>query len=47
MSKKHFSSLLLVTAVVAVLIMLMPGKTSKESTFQKPRLLPDLAEQVN
>ena len=47
MGKKHFSSLLLVTVVVAVMILLVPGKTAKESLFQKHRLLPGLAEQVN
>jgi hypothetical protein len=47
MSKKHFSTLLLVTAVVAVLVLLVPGKTSKESAFQKYRLLPGLATLVN
>jgi hypothetical protein len=47
MSKKHFSTLLLVTAVVAVLVLLMPGKTAKESAFQKHRLLPGPATLVN
>jgi hypothetical protein len=47
MSKKHFSTLLLVTVVVAVLVLLVPGKTSKESAFQKHRLLPGLAALVN
>ncbi len=47
MSRKHFSALLLVTAVVAVLVMLVPGKTSRESALQKQHVLPDLAAQVN
>jgi len=47
MSKKHFSALLLVTVVVAVLVLLVPGKTSKESSFQKHLLLPGLAALVN
>ncbi len=47
MSKKHFSTLLLVTAVVAVLVLLVPGKTAKESAFQKHHLLPGLAALVN
>ncbi len=47
MSKKHFFTLLLVTVVVAVLVLLVPGKTAKESAFQKHRLLPGLAKLVN
>ena len=47
MSKKHFSALLLVTVVVAVLVLLVPGKTAKDSTFQKHRLLPGLAALAN
>jgi hypothetical protein len=47
MSKKHFSTLLLVTVVVAVLVLLVPGKTAKESAFQKHRLLPGPASLVN
>jgi len=47
MSKKHFSTLLLVTVVVAVLVLLVPGKTAKESAFQKHHLLPGLATLVN
>ena len=47
MNKRHFSTLLLVTAVVALLVLLVPGKTSKESAFQKHRLLPGLATLVN
>jgi len=47
MSKKHFSTLLLVTVVVAVLVLLVPGKTAKENAFRKHRLLPGLATLVN
>lgn len=47
MSKKYFSTLLLVTVVVAVLVLLIPGKTSRESAFEKHRLLPGLAALVN
>ena len=47
MSKKHFSVLLLVTVVVAVLVLLVPGKTANESVFQKQGLLPGLATLVN
>ena len=47
MSKKHFSTLLLVTVVVAVLVLLVPGKTAKESAFQKHRLLPGPPTLVN
>ena len=47
MSKKHFSVLLLVTVVVAVLVLLIPGRTARENAFQKHRLLPGLAALVN
>jgi hypothetical protein len=47
MSKKHFSTLLLVTVVVAVLVLLLPGKTAKESAFQKHRLLPGPPTLIN
>jgi len=47
MSKKHFSWLLIVTAVVAALVLLVPGKTGKESTFEKHPLVPGLAAVVN
>lgn len=47
MGKKHFSTLLLVTVMVAALVLLVPGKTGKESAFQKYRLLPGLATLVN
>jgi len=47
MSRKHFSLLLGLTLAVALLVLLMPGKTGKESEFRKSRLLPGLQEQVN
>jgi len=47
MSRKHFSLLLGVTLVVALLVLLMPGKTGRESEVEKSRLLPGLQEQVN
>jgi len=47
MSKKHFSALLLITILVAALVLLIPGKTAKESAFEKHRLLPALAPIVN
>ncbi len=47
MSRKYFSALLLVTAVVGVLVLLLPGKTSRESALQKHHLLPELATRVN
>jgi len=47
MSRKHFSLLLGVTLAVALLVLLMPGKTGRESEVEKSRLLPGLQEQVN
>jgi hypothetical protein len=47
MSRRHFSLLLALTVVVAVLVLLIPGKTGKESDFEQSRLLPGLQEQVN
>jgi len=47
MSRKHFSVLLAVTLAVALLVLLMPGKTGRESDVEKARLLPDLQGQVN
>lgn len=47
MSRKHFSVLLAVTLVVALLVLLMPGKTGRESDVEMARLLPDLQGQVN
>jgi hypothetical protein len=47
MSRKHFSLLLGLTLAVTLLVLLVPGKTGKESEFRKSRLLPDMQEQVN
>lgn len=47
MSRKHFSLLLGVTLVVALLVLLLPGKTGRESDVARTPLLPDLQEQVN
>jgi len=47
MSRKHFSLLLVITLVVAALVLLVPGKTSRQSEVEKSRLLPGLQEQVN
>jgi hypothetical protein len=47
MSRKHFSLLLVVTLAVAVLVLLTPGRTGRESSMDKSRLLPGLQEQVN
>lgn len=47
MSRKHFSLLLVLTLAVALLVLLMPGRTGKESEFEPSRLLPALQEQVN
>jgi hypothetical protein len=47
MSKKHFSWLLAATLVVTVLILLMPGKTGKESDFTVRSLVPGLESKVN
>jgi hypothetical protein len=47
MSRKHFSWLLVLTVAVTAVVLLMPGKTGKESGFERHVLLPGLAEQVN
>lgn len=47
MSRKHFSWLLLVTFLVAVAVLLVPGKTGRESAFQPSLLLPGAASVVN
>jgi hypothetical protein len=47
MSRKHFSLLLVVTLAVAAMVLLVPGKTSRQSEVGKSRLLPGLQEQVN
>ena len=47
MSRKHFSWLLFLTFVVAGLVLMVPGKTSKESGIEQTVLLPGAAAQVN
>jgi len=47
MSRRHFSLLLGVTLVVALLVLLVPGKTGRESEVEKSRLLSELQQQVN
>ena len=43
MSKKHFSWLVGVTLIVALVILFMPGKTSRESAVEIRPLVPGLA----
>jgi hypothetical protein len=47
MSRKHFSLLLIVTVAAALLVLLVPGKTGRESEAERARLLPGLQDQVN
>ncbi|MGD2127676.1 MAG: DUF4340 domain-containing protein [Lysobacterales bacterium] len=47
MSRKHFSWLLVITLIVAALVLLVPGKTSKQSNLEKSRFLPALQDKVN
>lgn len=47
MSRKHFSWLLVVTLVVAAVVLLLPGKTGRESGFTRTPFLPELEAQVN
>jgi len=47
MSSKHFSWLLAATLVIGALVILLPGRTSKDSEIEVQTLLPGLAEQVN
>ncbi len=47
MSRKHFSLLLAITVIVAVLVLLLPGRTGRESHVEKSPLLPELQPQVN
>jgi len=47
MSKKHFSWLLLLTVATLALVLLVPTRTGKESTFERTTLLPELAALVN
>ena len=47
MSKKHFSWLLLLTVLAFVLVLLVPARTSKDSSIERSALLPELAAIVN
>ena len=47
MSRKHFSWLLFVTFIVAGLVLMMPGKTGKESSIEQTIFLPGAAAKVN
>ena len=47
MSRKHFSWLLFVTFVVAGLVLMIPGKTGRESGIEQMVFLPGAAAQVN
>ena len=47
MSRKHFSWLLAATLVLGALVLLLPGRTSKDSEFEQQALVPALAGQVN
>lgn len=47
MSRKHFSWLLIVTAVVALVVLLLPGRTGQESGYTPAPFLPELQAQVN
>jgi hypothetical protein len=47
MSRKHFSWLLFLTFLAALLVLLLPGRTGKESGFETSILLKGMQEQVN
>ena len=47
MSRKHFSWLLFLTFVVAGLVLMVPGKTSKKSSIEQTVLLSGAAAKVN
>lgn len=47
MSRKHFLWLLGLTAVAALVAILLPGETRHESAFEKAALMPKLENQVN
>lgn len=47
MSRKHFSWLLGLTVVAALVAILLPGETGRESAFEKTALMPQLESQVN
>lgn len=47
MSRKHFSWLLLVTFLVALVVLMIPGRTAKDSSFEKTTLIPEAASVIN
>jgi hypothetical protein len=47
MSRRHFSLLLVVTVIVAALVLLVPGKTGRESEVGQSPLMPGLQDRVN
>ena len=47
MSRKHFSWLLFITFVVAAGVLMVPGKTGKESSIEQKVFLPGAAAQIN
>lgn len=47
MSRKHFSLLLIVTLAVAVVVLLLPGRTGHESGMARATFMPDLQAEVN
>lgn len=47
MSRKHFSWLLATTVLVAAVVLLVPGKTGKDSDFERMPVLPELQQRVN
>jgi hypothetical protein len=47
MSRKHFSWLLFITFVVAGLVLMVPGKTGKESSIGQKVFLPGAAAKIN
>ena len=47
MSRKHFSTLVAVTVLVAVLVLLLPDRAGREEAFEPVGLLPELSGQVN
>jgi hypothetical protein len=47
MSRKHFSWLLFMTFIVAALVLMVPGKTGKESSIEQKVFLPGAAAKVN
>ncbi|MBT8048643.1 MAG: DUF4340 domain-containing protein [Xanthomonadales bacterium] len=47
MSRKHFSWLLFITFLVAALVLMLPGKTGRESSLEQSDFLPQLAARAN